>query len=266
MSFDKASQLLRIEIPLDMLQYSPDCIRFHAQCDIPAVSKTYASILSANRKEFSYVHSESSLQQGPPCPYFSNSSIHISSACLADLPRSSDKRRRSIPRRRFVGELSSGERSSSAKSKSTTPQSLPDARWYVQQMTFILRDVRSGICFRDVSGFCSTGSQISWLPESSDVDHSHFFTAASDPLSAKYKRFAFADTTSEKSDHGSNELWSIWRSIALQRVPLTDNTLNHLSKIEDDALSHLEQKNVRNKSLSFTEMIRREIELLKKNV
>lgn len=153
-----------------------------------------------------------------------------------------------------------------AKSKSTTPQSLPDARWYVQQMTFILRDVRSGICFRDVSGFCSTGSQISWLPESSDVDHSHFFTAASDPLSAKYKRFAFADTTSEKSDHGSNELWSIWRSIALQRVPLTDNTLNHLSKIEDDALSHLEQKNVRNKSLSFTEMIRREIELLKKNV
>lgn len=152
--------------------------------------------------------------------------------------------------------------------KSKTFQSPPNARWYVEQMALILRDEGSGICFRDTRGFCSTGSQISWIPGSSDVDHSHFFTAASDPVLAKYKRFSFADSVcSTKDDHGSNELWNIWRSIALQRLPLTVNTRDILSTIENDALSQLdlEQKNTSNKSLSFTEAIRKEIEALESN-
>ena len=111
-----------------------------------------------------------------------------------------------------------------------------------------------------IHGFCSTGSQISWLSESSE--QSHFFTAASDPLLAKYKLFTFADNFSEKDDHDSNKLWSIWRSLVLKRrMRLTDNTLSSLSKIEDEALSLLEQKNASNK-ISFADLIRMEIRLL----
>ena len=152
--------------------------------------------------------------------------------------------------------------------KSKTLQSPPNARWYVEQMALILRDEDSGICFRDLTGFCSTGSQISWLPKSSDVDdHSHFFTAASDPILAKYKRFTFADTIrSEKDDHDSNELWNIWRSIALQKLRLTGDTLDMLSSIENDALAELDiqRKNTQNKSLSFADTVRKEIDLLQK--
>jgi len=143
-----------------------------------------------------------------------------------------------------------------AKSKITSKT----VRWYVEQMANILRDEQSGICFRDIHGFCSTGSQISWLSESSE--QSHFFTAASDPLLAKYKLFTFADNFSEKDDHDSNKLWSIWRSLVLKRrMRLTDNTLSSLSKIEDEALSLLEQKNASNK-ISFADLIRMEIRLL----
>lgn len=150
--------------------------------------------------------------------------------------------------------------------KCKTVKSPPNARWFVEQMALILRDEGSGICFRDTRGFCTTGSQISWL-ESSDVDNSHFFTAASDPMLAIYKRFSFAER-STKDDHGSNELWNIWRRIALQRLPLTGNTRDILSKIESDALSQLDikPKKIGNKSLSFTEAIRYEIELLESNV
>ncbi len=152
--------------------------------------------------------------------------------------------------------------------KSKTLQSPPNARWYVEQMALILRDEDSGICFRDLMGFCSTGSQISWLPTSSDVDDSHFFTAASDPILAKYKHFTFADTIrSERDDNGSNELWNIWRSAALQRLHVRSSTLKMLSSFEDDALAELEmkRKNTQNKSLSFAEAIRKEIDLLKSN-
>ncbi len=153
--------------------------------------------------------------------------------------------------------------------KSKTLQSPPNARWYAERMALILRDEDSGICFRDLRGFCSTGSQISWLPKSNDVDdHSHFFTAASDPMLAKYKHFTFADTVcSERGDHGSNELWNIWRNIALQKLPLTDSTQDMLSSIEDDALAKLDtqRKNTKNRSLSFAEAIRKEIDILQKN-
>eukprot|EP00986_Skeletonema_menzelii_P019660 scaffold28851_cov148-Skeletonema_menzelii.AAC.1 len=156
--------------------------------------------------------------------------------------------------------------------KSKTLQSPPNARWYVEHMALILRDEDSGICFRDLRGFCSTGSQISWLPKSSDVhDYSHFFTAASDPLLATYKHFTFADTIrSERDDHGSNELWNIWRSIALRKLSLTDSILDMLSSMEKDALTKLDtvRKNTQNqkKSLSFAEAIHEEIDLLQKDV
>ncbi|EED91194.1 hypothetical protein THAPSDRAFT_262877, partial [Thalassiosira pseudonana CCMP1335] len=63
------------------------------------------------------------------------------------------------------------------------------------QMAGVLRDEDSGICFRGVSGFCSTGSQISWLPSivSNDGDNAHFFSGASDPLcGTPYKLFLFS--------------------------------------------------------------------------
>mmetsp|Transcript_50230 Transcript_50230/g.75635 ORF Transcript_50230/g.75635 Transcript_50230/m.75635 type:complete len:240 (-) Transcript_50230:159-878(-) len=92
-------------------------------------------------------------------------------------------------------------------------------------MSDALRDEDSGICFRDSYGFCSTGSQISWIPpnsskNSSDLcDATHFFTAASDPLVASYKRFVFKNAEEGgggMTNYGTLELWHRWREIALQ--------------------------------------------------
>ncbi len=46
-----------------------------------------------------------------------------------------------------------------------------------------------------------------------------------------------------------------------RRMRLTDNILSSLSKIEDEALSLLDQKNASNK-ISFADLIRMEIRLL----
>ena len=90
-------------------------------------------------------------------------------------------------------------------------------------------------------------------------------------LLAKYKHFTFADTIrSERDDHGSIELWNIWRSIALRKLSLTDSILDMLSSMEKDALTKLDtvRKNTQNqkKSLSFAEAIHEEIDLLQKDV
>ena len=39
-----------------------------------------------------------------------------------------------------------------------------DARGWLERMAVVLRDETSGICFRDLHGFTSTGSQLSWIP------------------------------------------------------------------------------------------------------
>ena len=74
---------------------------------------------------------------------------------------------------------------------------------WLRRMATVLRDEQSGICFRDLHGFNSTGSQISWLPAARDVSATaapgalvtaatHLFTGASDPAIARYKAFRFA--------------------------------------------------------------------------
>ena len=39
-----------------------------------------------------------------------------------------------------------------------------DARGWLTRMAAVLRDETSGICFRDLHGFTTTGSQLSWIP------------------------------------------------------------------------------------------------------
>ena len=39
-----------------------------------------------------------------------------------------------------------------------------NARGWLERMAAVLRDETSGICFRDLHGFTSTGSQLSWIP------------------------------------------------------------------------------------------------------
>jgi secernin len=109
-----------------------------------------------------------------------------------------------------------------------------DAVSWLGWMAGVLRDEESGICFRDVDGFCSTGSQISWLPpptppgagaagaagavavRSPAAVASHLFTASSDPVLSAYKRFAFGSSRSHgPSDHGSRALWQCHRERAL---------------------------------------------------
>ena len=83
----------------------------------------------------------------------------------------------------------------------------------------LLRDEDSGICFRDLHGFNSTGSQISWLPdpdaELPPAAASHLFTGASDPMVATYKRFSFGDADAAAAG-SSLELWREWRRVALR--------------------------------------------------
>ena len=88
----------------------------------------------------------------------------------------------------------------------------------VRQMAAILRDERSGICFRDLHGFNSTGSQVSLLEGQAGL---HFFTCCSDPLVAAYKRFDFRDSSkAELLGDLSLQLWQLRRKLALQRAPL----------------------------------------------
>ena len=97
-----------------------------------------------------------------------------------------------------------------------------DAVGWVRAMASTLRDEDSGICFRDLHSFCSTGSQISWIC-ASPLTASHFFTGASDPAMCSYKRFSFADAAPSTAasdgrdgdDHGTRDLWDAWRELAL---------------------------------------------------
>lgn len=94
------------------------------------------------------------------------------------------------------------------------PEDLPGL---ARRMMGVLRDEDSGICFRDLHGFCSTGSQVSWLPPGAAAQH--FFTCASDPLAACYKRFCFPAAPAAPTDHRSLELWRARRRLALAGGP-----------------------------------------------
>lgn len=144
----------------------------------------------------------------------------------------------------------------------------PPPRWWVEKMADVLRDERAGICFRDRYGFCSTGSQISWLPAKPDqavmVAASHFFTGASDPLcGTPYKLFAFTDpiTKEETQDHHTKRLWDMWRKRAINRETINTSLSDALTKIEDEGLSSLENEDTRKQS-TFAEIMQREIKLL----
>ena len=129
----------------------------------------------------------------------------------------------------------------------------PTFEHWVKRMVDILKDEDSGICFRDVHGFCSTGSQVSWIE--SPRNARHFFTGASDPLGGTpYKLFRFSDSTSD-SDHGSNRLWDLWRRRTLSRLSLADDVKLDLKVLEDDGFSE-------HPSLSFADLISREVELI----
>lgn len=144
-------------------------------------------------------------------------------------------------------------------------------RWWVERMAGILRDEQSGICFRDRHGFCSTGSQISWLPtidtsSESTETASHFFSGASDPLcGTPYKLFKFSDPMPSKlrtDDHNTKKLWDMWRKRALSRTKLTSSQRDALSKMEEEVLSSFGKADTTQKLAPFADMVRREIELL----
>ena len=98
--------------------------------------------------------------------------------------------------------------------------SAADAASWLSRLATVLRDEDAGICFRGLHDFCSTGSQITWLPREGGRA-SHLFTAASDPLETAYKRFDFGAAAPEATSelHAPNEsllLWRLWRRVALR--------------------------------------------------
>lgn len=158
------------------------------------------------------------------------------------------------------------------EAKSDAIMSAQSPRWWIEQMSEVLRDESSGICFRDIHGFCSTGSQISWLPTTGKVA-SHFFTGASDPLcGTPYKLFTFSnpmphssDKEDELNDNGTNRLWDLWRKKALARTTINAPLRDTLLEMEEDGVSQLLEctGNIPIKRQStFAEMVQREIELL----
>lgn len=143
-------------------------------------------------------------------------------------------------------------------------------RWWVEKMADILRDEESSICFRDRFGFCSTGSQISWLPTAqskyTDIKSvaSHFFTGASDPLcGTSYKLFTFDDPIVGDGDHKTGKLWNLWRERVLQRSTLTESVRDAISKIEMEGLSFMEGS-FKGRRKTFAELVEEEIELLER--
>mmetsp|Transcript_44520 Transcript_44520/g.93409 ORF Transcript_44520/g.93409 Transcript_44520/m.93409 type:complete len:426 (+) Transcript_44520:84-1361(+) len=158
------------------------------------------------------------------------------------------------------------------KAKSGTMQK---PSWWIRQMAGALRDEDSGICFRDRYGFCSTGSQISWLPtipanqDKRGKFDSHFFTGASDPLcGTPYKLLRLSEpSTNEKegTDNETGRLWDLWRSRALDRVNVKAPLRDELSKMEEEGLTLLENDEDVNRKLSFAAMVQREIELLEQS-
>ncbi|KAL7472967.1 hypothetical protein ACHAXS_013368 [Conticribra weissflogii] len=178
-----------------------------------------------------------------------------------------------------------GDAMLSAASPDLTP------RWWVERMCDVLRDENSGICFRDVlSGFCSTGSQVSWLPSKSAGSVPvyernmnvpvHFFTGASDPLcGTPYKPFTFSDPFQTSSDgensvdydHNTQTLWDLWREKALDGAKERSYFLSNaeeiaLKDLENLALSILEPfdgNHSRTSSSSFIGFVQREIDLIR---
>ena len=120
-------------------------------------------------------------------------------------------------------------------------------------MAGILRDERSGICFRDLHGFNSTGSQVSLLGavEAQDL---HFFTCSSDPLLSAYKRFEFGEASkAPELEDLSLQLWRLRRKLALQRLPV---------KGLEDFLVSLECKALDGRG-SFGDLLAEELAMLK---
>lgn len=137
-----------------------------------------------------------------------------------------------------------------------------DVAGWVARAATILRDEDSGICFRELHGFSSTGSQISWLqragcsagegggargspPSASGAWATHLFTASSDPQVAIYKRFSFPPPPpAEKltSNFGSLELWREWRQLALRggaKGQAGETLRRRLAQLEEVMLSEL---------------------------
>ena len=141
----------------------------------------------------------------------------------------------------------------SIKEESDTLESPPPFAHRVERMIDVLKDEDSGICFRDIYGFCSTGSQISWIQ--SPQNARHFFTGASDPLiGTPYKLFRFSDTPCD-TDHGSNTLWDLWRQRTLSKLSLADKVKHDLKVLQDEGFSE-------HPSASFADLISREVELI----
>uniref|UniRef100_A0A7S3WXL1 Uncharacterized protein n=1 Tax=Emiliania huxleyi TaxID=2903 RepID=A0A7S3WXL1_EMIHU len=143
--------------------------------------------------------------------------------------------------------------------------SLPagDVAGWLGWMAGVLRDEESGICFRSTHGFMSTGSQISWLARGGGHTASHFFTAASDPLVACYKRWTFGDPAAAAGDGlagdgGSLALWRRWRSIDLAGRSVPEAMRRALLEIEAEAVSAAE----RGGASEFSGSVARELELI----
>ena len=161
------------------------------------------------------------------------------------------------------------------KAESDKKPSENPPRWWVERMANVLRDEDSGICFRCRYGFCSTGSQISWLTALSDQSNGggdaafHYFTGASDPLcGTPYKLFRFLDPIPSGSeddntqhDHGTKTLWDLWRKRAISRAKLDAPMRDALSKMEEESLSDCGPSDPKKQS-TFADMVQREIELL----
>jgi len=80
-----------------------------------------------------------------------------------------------------------------------------------QCMVRVLRDEASGICFRDLHGFNSTGSQVSLMGSGQSVGGVHFFTCSSDPKLAAYKRFTFEQFTNDSAKAIGELSLKLWR-------------------------------------------------------
>jgi len=92
---------------------------------------------------------------------------------------------------------------------------------------------------------------------------SHFFTAASDPLVACYKRWTFGDPAAAAGDGlagdgGSLALWRRWRSIDLAGRSVPEAMRRALLEIEAEAVSAAE----RGGASEFSGSVARELELI----
>lgn len=114
-----------------------------------------------------------------------------------------------------------------------------NCRGLTERFLAILRDADSGICFRDLHGFNSTGSQISVLALRELSTDRHFFSCASDPATASYKHFTFpvGATGAEVEDHTSLDLWRAWRRLALAGGRLSSASEATLHQWEQEALA-----------------------------